>query len=219
MWWCRVVGIANHVAYFHPATSAIYTLPGDMPYGSSVVTDVMYVLNVQDWVWSRRLQEHQVCSLSVPSSPPSISLSLHLTLPENTNMNWWGSSPGAVLLWGELEVGRCFPSRLAVLTLLWLCTNWATWLVFGMSRPDLIEIAISLCCGKISGKIVIRTFTNGGKKKLTPEDDCMITIPQCTDRKSTRLNSSHVRTSRMPSSAWKKKQQKQQQQKTTPTLA
>ena len=30
-------------------------------------------------------------------------------------------------------------------------------------------------------------------------------LPSLIDRKSTRLNSSHVRTSRMPSSAWKKK--------------
>ena len=33
------------------------------------------------------------------------------------------------------------------------------------------------------------------------------------DRKSTRLNSSHVRTSRMPSSAWKKKKKKQTKKK------
>ena len=33
------------------------------------------------------------------------------------------------------------------------------------------------------------------------------------DRKSTRLNSSHVRTSRMPSSAWKKKKKKKKKRK------
>ena len=32
--------------------------------------------------------------------------------------------------------------------------------------------------------------------------------PAAPDRKSTRLNSSHVRTTRMPSSAWKKKKKK-----------
>ena len=36
----------------------------------------------------------------------------------------------------------------------------------------------------------------------------MITVYKAEDRKSTRLNSSHVKRSRMPSSAWKKKKEK-----------
>ena len=76
-----------------------------------------------------------------------------------------------------------------------------------ISEYDLIgqEITVTQSKNKeivgLKGKVIMETKnmitvkTDNGKKNI-PKDIC-----QFRDRKSTRLNSSHVRTSRMPSSA------------------
>ena len=64
-------------------------------------------------------------------------------------------------------------------------------------------------------EIAISDLTEEGKKQIKQSltDDLKADLSKypvkyLKDRKSTRLNSSHVRTSRMPSSAWKKKKKK-----------
>ena len=62
---------------------------------------------------------------------------------------------------------------------------------------------ITGCCGFIGSNLALRLLKEGNKvigvdRRQTRH---FKVIEELTDRKSTRLNSSHVRTSRMPSSA------------------
>ena len=69
------------------------------------------------------------------------------------------------------------------------------------NRPEqLVEFANIL--GRSEGRIrVFEEIYRGQKKKTVDEIAKKLNLPNKTDRKSTRLNSSHVRTTRMPSSA------------------
>jgi len=73
---------------------------------------------------------------------------------------------------------------------------------FGISDEDLVRLARSVRVGRATMSITDEDLIAGYRKiSSLPPERVIIGIPAESDRKSTRLNSSHNRESRMPSSA------------------
>src|SRR3546814_8212568 len=77
--------------------------------------------------------------------------------------------------------------------------------VFADLGEDSFQCANRLAAGAVSADMVHPDDQSGGEKVRNPECNHRIDPPQCADRKTTRLNSSHHCAPRMPTPTYHQK--------------